>query len=200
MAAIKAVIFDWGGVMVDDPAPGQVQYCAKALGVTEQAYSDAYHLFGDDFQTNKVTEQQFWRNMTRLLNVPIPKARSLWADAFAAIYRERPQMFKLVKTLRENGCKTALLSNTEMPVVRSFDAPKYDMFDVVVFSCIEGVRKPDRKIYEIVLRKLATPAEQTVFIDDRQDFIEGAKKVGLKTTTFTSPQKVIAELTRLCLR
>ena len=194
MAVIKAVIFDWGGVMVDDPAPGYVRYCAKALGVDEASFQRAYQLFGDDFQTNNVTEQQFWQNMTEYLNVPMPKQESLWGDAFKAIYREKPEMFKLAATLRQNGCKTALLSNTEMPVVGFYDSFKYDMFDVVVFSCIEGVRKPDRRIYEIVLQKLGTAADRTIFVDDRPDFIEGAEKVGLKTITFTSPPEIIAPL------
>jgi len=199
MAVIKAVIFDWGGVMVDDPAPGYVRYCAKALGVDEASFQRAYQLFGDDFQTNNVTEQQFWQNMTGYLKVVMPGQKSLWGDAFKAVYKEKPEMFKLAAMLRQNGCKTALLSNTEMPVVHFFDSFKYDMFDVVVFSCVEGVRKPDSRIYEIVLQKLGTPADQTIFVDDRQDFIEGAKNLGLKTITFTDSQKVIAELTRLVL-
>jgi epoxide hydrolase-like predicted phosphatase len=199
MSKIEAVIFDWGGVMVDDPAPGYVRYCAKALVVDEASLQRAYHLFGDDFQTNKVTEQQFWRKMTGYLKVQMPGQKSLWGDAFKAVYREKPEMFKLAVTLRQDGCKTALLSNTEMPVVCFYDSFKYDMFDVVVFSCVEGVRKPHRRIYELTLKKLNLAPQQAVFVDDRADFIEGAKAVGLRTITFKDPPSTAEEFRRLNL-
>jgi len=73
----------------------------------------------------------------------------------------------------------------------------YDMFDVLVFSCLEGVMKPEQRIYEITLERLGSKAEQTVFIDDRQDYIRGAQKVGLNTILFNNIDQVKDELKRL---
>ena len=36
MAKIESVILDWGGVLIEYPAPGRVRYCAEALGVAEK--------------------------------------------------------------------------------------------------------------------------------------------------------------------
>jgi len=181
--------------LAEDPAPGLVRYCAKALGVGEDEYKRAYNICMDDFQTGRVTERQFWANMTTRLNVPMPKANSLWGDAFAAVYVPRHEMFSLAARLHKTGCKTAILSNTEKPVVEFFPKQTYDAFDVVVLSCLEGVSKPQRKIYEITLDRLGTSAGQTLFIDDRQDYIDGARQAGIKTILFRDVDLLKKDLT-----
>jgi epoxide hydrolase-like predicted phosphatase len=205
MGKIQAIIFDWGGVLIEDPAPALFKYCANALGVSEEHYLIAFNICLNDFQTGRVTEQQFWMNMTDHLNarlgeasrrsrVPMPKAKSLWSDAFAAAYVPRREIFALAARLRKAGCKIAILSNTEKPAVELIHKQKYDVFDVEVFSCLEGTAKPGRKIYEIALDRLGTPANQTLFIDDRQDFIDGAKQAGLQTILFKDVKQLKTDL------
>jgi epoxide hydrolase-like predicted phosphatase len=199
MEKIRAVIFDWGGVLIEDSAPGLFKYCAKALGVSVEQYRTAFNICLDDFQTGRATEQQFWQNMTSHLKVPMPKAGSLWGEAFAAVYTPRTELFTLAARLRKAGCKTAILSNTEKPAVELIRKQKYNVFDVEVFSCLEGITKPDKKIYDLALNRLRTPAGQTLFIDDRQDFIDGAKKAGLQTILFKNIDQLKKDLAGLSL-
>ena len=196
MEKINAVIFDWGGVLIEDPAPALFKYCAKALGVSEEQYIIAFDICMNDFQTGTVTEQQFWMNMTRRLKMPMPKAGSLWTEAFTAAYRPRQEMFSLASRLRKAGCKTAILSNTEKPVVELINRQKYDAFDVTVLSCIEGTAKPERKIYDLTLDRLGIPAKQALFIDDRQVNIDGAKQAGLQTILFKNTEKFKKDIAR----
>ena len=190
MGKIQAIIFDWGGVLIEDPAPGLVRYCAKALGVSEEKYNNAYGICMDDFQTGKVTEKQFWLDMTSRLRVPMPKVNSLWGEAFAAVYVPRAELFSLAARLRRRGYKIALLSNTEKPAVEFFKEQKYDLFDATVFSCLEGVKKPQKEIYERTITRLEIPARQTLFVDDRQDYIDAAKQAGLQTILFKSVEQL----------
>jgi putative hydrolase of the HAD superfamily len=194
MKKIQAIIFDWGGVLIEDPAPGVVRYCVKTLGVSEEDYKRAWNLYMNDFQTGLVTEQQFWKNMTNHLKAPMPKANSLWGDAFAAAYIPRRELFVLAARLRKAGCKIAILSNTEKPAVELFHKQKYDMFDVEVFSCLEGTKKPERKIYELTLDRIGTTAGQTLFIDDKQNNIDGAKQAGLETILFRDVDQLKKDL------
>jgi len=71
------------------------------------------------------------------------------------------------------------------------------MFDVTVFSCAEGTVKPEQKIYEILLNRLEVDASEAVFIDDTQEFINGAQNIGMKTILFENANQVISELTSL---
>jgi epoxide hydrolase-like predicted phosphatase len=195
MEKIESVIFDWGGVLIDNPRPGLLQYCCDAFGVPLEDYTPIHDSFLDEFHKGMISEERFWRQMADKLGKPMPKVR--WYEAFRSAYVPKQEMFRLVWSLHDKDYKTALLSNTELPAVDFFHEQGYDMFDVLVFSCLEGLMKPDRRIYEITLEKLGSKAGQAVFIDDRQDYIRGAQEVGLKTILFKSFDQVKDELVRL---
>ena len=189
MESIESVIFDWGGVLIDDPAPGLMRYCAQALAVSKENYTKAHNKFTADFQKGLISEDTFWKRICSELGVPKPKVRSLWSDAFKAAYVPREDMFSMAARLRNNGYKTALLSNTEAAAMRHFHQLQYDMFDVLVFSCAEETRKPERKIYELTVRRLGSQPGRSVFIDDKTEYINGAKQTGLNTILFESIDK-----------
>jgi epoxide hydrolase-like predicted phosphatase len=195
MEKIESIIFDWGGVLIDDPRPGLLKYCSEAFSVPLEDYTPVHDSFLDDFHKGKISEERFWRQIAGKLDKPIPPAK--WYEAFRSAYVPKQEMYRLVSSLHDKDYKTALLSNTELPAVDFFHEWDYDMFDVLVFSCLEGVMKPERRIYEITLERLDSKAGQTVFIDDRQDYIRGAQKVGLNTILFNNIDQVKDELKRL---
>lgn len=197
MEKIKAVIFDWGGVLIDDPAPGLMQYCAGALAVSKQEYTIAHSKFEADFVKGLISEDTFWSRICSELNVPKPKVPLLWTDAFKAAYVPRENMFSMAACLQRDGYKTAVLSNTEAPAMQYFYQLQYDVFDELVFSCAEGMKKPEREIYELTAERLGVTPGQSVFIDDRPDYIKGAERAGLKTILFKSIEQVKTDLAKL---
>lgn len=196
MTKIKAVIFDWGGVLADDPLQGLMQYCADAVGVSKEEYIKAHNKFADDFTKGKIDEKTFWGRVCGELDKPLPETPSLWSNAFGALYHPRAEMFSMVSSLQEAGFKTALLSNTEVSSVQLFHQQKHGLFDVLVFSCMEGTAKPERKIYEIAIERLGTTPEQTVYIDDNPEFIKAAKQTRLNTILFQNIEQLKKELTQ----
>ena len=197
MEKIESVIFDWGGVLIDDPRPGLLRYCSEAFGVPLEDYTPVHDLFLDEFHKGMISEERFWQQITGKLGKSMPSARSQWYEAFRSAYVPKQEMFRLASSLHDKGYKTALLSNTELPAVDFFYERDYDMFDVHVFSCVEGIMKPERRIYEITLERLDSKPGQAVFIDDRQDYIQGAKEVGLNAVLFQSIDQVKGELVGL---
>jgi len=194
---IESVIFDWGGVLIDDPAPGLIRYCADVLHVSDEHFIEAYGKFEVDFRKGAISEDSFWVQLAGELNVSRPAPVSLWGQAFAEVYKPKEDMFSLVSLLSNNGYKTALLSNTEIPAMQYFYQQQYDMFDVLVFSCWERLKKPERKIYELVLERLNSRPNQSVFIDDKPKCIKGAQEAGLNTILFESVSQVKKELSLL---
>jgi len=197
MERIESVIFDWGGVLIDNPAPGLMRYCAQALNVKKEDYIRTHDKFAADFQKGLIGEDTFWERICGELDVPKPKFESLWADAFKAAYVPREDVFSLAERLRRDGYKTALLSNTEAPAMQYFYQLQYNMFDVLVFSCAEGTRKPEREIYELTVRRLGSRAGQSVFIDDEQEYINGGKEAGLNTILFENLSRLKSALAEL---
>lgn len=190
---IKAIIFDLGGVLIDDPAQGLMAYSAQHLGVTVSALTQAFSSF-DTFQKGHISEQVFWSSVCNTLHCALPRTASLWGDAFKTVYKPKPSMFQLAIDLHIPRYKTALLSNTEEPVATFVLQQQLPLFDVYVLSCREGTRKPEPLIYELTLQRLNVEASEAVFIDDRQDYLDGAKNLGIHTILFKTPQQAQRDL------
>jgi putative hydrolase of the HAD superfamily len=110
----------------------------------------------------------------------------------------RPTMVEAVRRCREAGLRTALLTNN----VAAMDGwehavPLDDLFDVVVESSKEGVRKPDPAAYELVLERLSVPPTEVVFLDDLGVNLKPAKAMGMTTIKVADPDDALDELERL---
>ena len=183
---IQAVIFDWGGILIENPSEAILAYCSRALNVAPSMMSPVLLEYEPLFQTNAITEDQFWERVCAALKVPKPYHRSLWDEALRHAYRPRHEVFELVGKLRGAGYRTALLSNTEMPAVEIYREKHDGTFDVVVLSCLEGIRKPDRQIYHRTGERLRVKPEEALLLDDRIENIEGAKQAGMNALLCTS--------------
>jgi len=198
--SIKAVVFDWGGVLIDDPAYPLVQYFAKALGVTEDDYLKAYQKFQEDFHKGLITEDKFWARVCAYLNVPKPRYLSLWSEGFKSVYSPKRKVFSLAKQLRRKGYLIGLLSNTEEPSMCFFYKQGYDIFDVLVFSCEEEILKPQKAIYKCVVDRLGVKPKETVFIDNNPEFVDGARQAGLNAILFKDIDQLKNDLARLSVK
>ena len=191
---IKAIIFDWGGVLIDDPVPGFISYCSKYFNAPEEQFQKIIIKFYFDFARGLITESTFWKDVCFELKVPEPSMPSLLSEAFRAVYSEKTDVLLTVSSLKDNGYKIGLLSNTEVPMLDYFHEKKYEFFDVTVFSCVEGIAKPDRKIYEIALNRLNVKPQEAVFIDDKEENVSSAKDMGINTILFKDSQQFRKEL------
>jgi len=197
---MKAVIFDWGGVLCEETARGLISYFSKTLAVTPEALVTAFRPFAASFQKGLITEDELWEGMSAVLAVERPHNPSLWGEALRAIYVPKEEMFALAAAVKEKGYTVGLLSNAEMAAMHFFYEQGYGaLFDAAVFSCAEGTRKPEQRIYEIALERLSIKPHETVFIDDRADFITGAQQLGIHTIRFESPDQVKRDLVSLSI-
>ncbi len=191
---VKAIIFDWGGVLCEETALGLIAYFSKALKVAPEPLVSAFRPFLPAFQKGEISEDDLWQGMCAVLKVERPYNQSLWGEALRAIYVPKKEVFALASRLKEKGYTVGLLSNAEMAAMAFFQEQGYAMFDAAVFSCAEGTRKPEQRIYEIALERLEVKPHEAIFIDDRADFLAGAKKLGIHTILFKSPEQVRQEL------
>ena len=109
--------------------------------------------------------------------------------------RPDPVMFALVEELRDLGLRVALLSNSWG---NTYPRERIDaLLDPVVISAEVGLRKPLAPIYELTFDRLGLPAERTVFIDDAEPNVLGARAVGMRALLHTDAETTRAALADL---
>jgi HAD superfamily hydrolase (TIGR01509 family) len=69
-----------------------------------------------------------------------------------------------------------------------------EMCDVVVYSHEEGLKKPDRRFYELVCERLGVGPREAIFLDDTPACVAGAQHAGMTAITFFENDQAIAEL------
>jgi putative hydrolase of the HAD superfamily len=69
-----------------------------------------------------------------------------------------------------------------------------DIFDDMIISAEVGLAKPDRRIYQLALDRLGVEPEHTIFVDDIDENIQGARELGIHGVHFQDPQTVLEEL------
>jgi putative hydrolase of the HAD superfamily len=112
-------------------------------------------------------------------------------------FGERPEMVAVVKHLRGRvklGSITNNVARDEPAQRRTSGIDVQSLFDVVVESSIEGVRKPDPRIYEIAAERLGVTPQESVFLDDLGANLKGAKALGMHTIKVDHTTSAIDEL------
>lgn len=193
---IRAVIFDFGGVLVrtEDRAPRQE--LADSLGMTYQELNDM--IFESEparrATVGEITTQERWEILRAELG--------LSADEFPRVPKEffggdvLDEVFiDYIRALRPRY-KTALLSNAwdDLRGVVINEWQIEDAFDELIISAEVGVAKPDAGIYELTLERLNVAPSEAVFVDDFPRNIEGAQSVGMQAIHFRDSNQVRIEL------
>ena len=205
----RALLVDYGGVMTTSVSVSFAEFCtahgvhpdqlAKLLGT---AYSASIPEGGERnlvhaIETGKIPLEEFNRRLAETLSEgldqPLEPAE-LGARLFAGSKPDQ-RMVDAVKAARRHGLKTGLVSNTWGPS----SAPEWlgDVFDAVVLSGDERVRKPQPEIYRLGAERIGLPPEECVFVDDLKENCEGAEAVGMTAILHRGADGTVAELERL---
>lgn len=187
--AIRAVIFDFGGVLCHHPTKQQIADAAALCGVTSDQFVRALwtHRLKYDAGQDAI---EYWRTCASLMN-------RTFDDALIATMIEHEiafwstlddRMVGWVARLKSEGFRTVILSNLPRPLgTRLREREGFlDHFDHVTFSFELGCVKPQREIYEDAIRGAGVAAQDALFIDDRPENIEGAEAAGLNAVLYST--------------
>jgi putative hydrolase of the HAD superfamily len=105
-------------------------------------------------------------------------------------------MVTAIGAIRDHGLKTGALTNNwaDDPGRDNPAWPTAEWFDVVVESAVEGLRKPDPRIYLLVCERLDVAPAATVFLDDLGANLKPARELGMTTIKVVEPDDALAEL------
>jgi epoxide hydrolase-like predicted phosphatase len=179
---IKAVIFDWGGVIAPNPGGGWLGVLADMLNTTVQEILPHWRAAGyEDLSRGTIDETEFFRLFKISLGKPLPDGVSrIWVDGSA--FNPWPEMLTFIQKLKGSGLKVALLSNTVKPMsIVAKEKGLYDGFVPLILSDVVGSVKPELPIYQQVLNELHLNASECIYIDDLQRNLVPAEKLGMIT-------------------
>ncbi len=182
----RAVVFDWGGVLMrtEDYTPRH-RWDAK-LGLPTGAVEKVVHGIPEwgQVQQGQITLDAYWRAVQRRLGLDVEETAAL-AQGFYRGDRLDADLVTLIRELRRSGVRVALLSNNISALAGEIEELGLgEMFRPQVISADIGVMKPAAGAYQAVLHQLDVDAENTLFIDDSPANVEGARAVGMHALLF----------------
>jgi len=196
---VKAAIFDLGGVVLGSPLRMIAEYETAngiAAGTLNRVVRDSGRRGAwSRYERGESSVADFvagFEAECRAAGAQIDA--NVILAGIERVARPRPAMYAAIEAIRNNGLAVAALTNN-FAALRAPDLT--NRFDVVVQSSLEGVRKPDPRIYEIVLERLAVAARDTVFLDDIGANLKPARAMGMTTIKVDDPEEAIVELARV---
>lgn len=188
MQHIKNIIFDLGGVIINlDTHKTIAEFNKLSYMPFEALYTQAAQssLF-DNFDKGLISTEEFFYTIRKEIRYDGPDHELL--RAWNAMLLDVPERRLDVLVKMKQNYNTFLLSNTCEPHIAAFEHDLYiehgvknfnDYFDEVYYSCRMGMRKPDKEIFEFVLKQNDLKPEDTVFIDDSIQHVKGAGECGI---------------------
>ena len=210
--AIEAVIFDFGGVLTSSPFEAFARFeTERGLPIDIiRRTNAANHL------------ENAWARFERA-EVDIDTFDTLFAEESRALGAEvrgrdvlpllqgdlRPEMVEALKRIKA-GLKTGCITNNlpanaigSMTGRSLYIAEVMVLFDHVIESAKIGLRKPDPRIYRIMVETLKVDPKRCVYLDDLGVNLKPAREMGMTTIKVVSAAQAIGELeaaTGLALR
>jgi epoxide hydrolase-like predicted phosphatase len=194
---IKAVIFDFGGVLVRTGDPVGRREWESRLKLQPGELERSVH--GSDIwiqaQTGTLSIDEYWQGVADRLSIPADTIPLLRDDYFRDDHLD-PDLIALIESLYGEGYKVGLLSNDALTLEAKLrdTLAIYDHFDSVVISAAIGVMKPDARAYSAIAQALNVHLAECVFIDDNLANIEGAHQVGMQAIHYVAGMDVRAAL------
>ncbi len=200
--AIKAIIFDMGGVLLLNDMNRTYEKLAEKLGIKPRLLLDLIRQNRRKFMNGEYSAERFAKLIkdSFKLKEGVTEIISKWKGSFEQSMELNGELLDLITKLKRNY-KTAML--TDAPQLHSIVNKKkglYKPFDPCIISCEVGLVKPEKEIYELLLKELKQEPSECLFVDDHESNIETAKSMGFCTILFKDNKQFAEELKKLKIK
>jgi putative hydrolase of the HAD superfamily len=200
-ARFRAVVFDLGGVVVGSPLHAIARY-ERERGLPANAINRIVVAAGaagawSRLERGELTLEPFYAAFEAdcaAAGVTID-ARALMA-LVAGATEPRPAMLDAIRRIRAAGLAAAAITNNWVTDEPGTSALR-PLFDAFVESAVVGIRKPDRRIFELACAELGIAPPEAVFLDDIGINLKAARALGMTTIKVVEPDVALAELEAL---
>jgi putative hydrolase of the HAD superfamily len=195
---IKAVILDYGEVLCYPPKAEDMKRMADLFRLEPVPFRKLWNRDRLLYDRGDLTPKTYWDSVAKTAEIQLTPEQvaqlSGWdVDMWA---HENPTMVQWLRQLHASGIKTALLSNMPHDMIAHVrkNFSWLDQFDHLTFSAEVGLIKPGAGIYEHSLRGVGAAPFETLFVDDKEANVQGARAVGVQAVRFQSVEQLAEDL------
>lgn len=187
---IKAIIFDVGGVLKITDIKATKENIVTQFGISPKLVDKGYKKYLQIWKNGQIVESELWQ---KIINDYVTDHQN-----FQRIFELNQPVYKIANHLKKLGYQTAIMSNVTFED-KSFNEKVglYKPFETVVLSIDVGIKKPNPEIYLLTLKKLNIKPEESIFIDDREQFVDIAKSLGINGIVYLNPSQLQKDLENL---
>lgn len=177
---MDSILFDLGNVLVHYDHSRTLSALAALYGVDAEKVLHLYQEIAPAFGLGRLEPEE----VVGLFNQRFGAEHSLeqFAEAFCSgLARDDAALAYAVSLRQEGALAIGVISNTNAIHVAWLDdhAPELKEFDLVMMSNEVGMCKPDPEIFELAMELLNVPARRILYIDDLEENVEAARKLGM---------------------
>ena len=207
---IKAIIFDVGGVLVLGAKLKKSKYdkmlhhteihkeITKKLKISLDQWFDAIDTTYAKSIEGKLSKEKVLKIISKNVKTSKRRLKNIIIKIYQKNFNQNIELFDKASELKNKGYKIAILSDQWHLSKEALMPPRlYKRFDEVVVSCDVGMRKPNPKMYKLILKRLKLPAKQVLFIDNQEWNIKPAKKLSMRTILYKDNKQLFKELDKL---
>lgn len=183
MNKITHIFFDVGGVCLTNGWDSEARKRASEhfsynLGRSE----DQHEQIAEKFETGRISRDDYLNKVIFYKDRPFSK--ETFISFMESQSQAHGQTFELLKKLSQNNNYQLATINNESFELNLFRIKKFELhqyFSSFFSSCFLGIKKPDPEIFKKVLWITHKKGEECLFIDDREENTEAARRCGYKT-------------------
>jgi putative hydrolase of the HAD superfamily len=190
---IKAIIFDCFGVIFSNVLAAWFKDHLGTSSEVEKEF-DQYALLQDLNQMSEI-------DIVKKLAAKVGRSPGKVMEEIDGYLTSNEELVSYIRDLKKSGYTVGILSNGVHSFFERTIFTKHlwfqEIFSPVIISSQVGMVKPNKNVYEYLLKQISLPASEVVFIDDSQKNIAGAEAIGITGVFFTTTPELIMKLEEL---
>lgn len=199
VSSYDGFIFDYGGVLVLHQTDEEQARMAEIASIPKETFTELYWSDRLDYDKGLLSAAEYWQALsTRAGGNTLTRQQ---VDDLVAVDTQSwmhfdEVMWDWIHQLRGAGKRVAMLSNMPRELGETIKAQtdRLSVFEQVTLSYEVHSVKPEPAIYEHCLVGIGTAPEQTLFLDDKMENVQGAELLGLRAIQFLDRDDVLLRL------
>ncbi|MFA6888703.1 MAG: HAD-IA family hydrolase [Candidatus Woesearchaeota archaeon] len=198
---MQLIIFDLGGILVPEATEKQIYpEIAKELNITVEEFNEAVKDFKPMVTEGFLTLKEMYTKIITKFKLKITPEKVL--EKHKELYikystKRDEEIITLIEKLKINY-EVVCLTNTETEIAEyNKEHGLFQYFEKAFLSCEMKIKKPNPEIYKKICQECNCASEEALFIDDNEEYTDGAVEAGLNVILFHNKKQLMKDLETL---